>query len=315
MPDGTHVGNRVGGPAIEAEGLGKRYRRGWALKDCSFRVPAGRVCGLVGPNGAGKSTLMGMAANLLQPTAGSLRVFGDDSRTAAAARRTSFLAQHKPLFRRFTVNEILRMGRELNPGWDQRTAEDIIRAGNVPFTARINTLSGGQRTRVAAALALGKRPDLLILDEPMADLDPLVRQELTQTLADDVAAHGTTVMMSSHLLSELENVCDYLVIIAEGRLRLAGEVDELVAAHTVITGPRTEPGYAAELARHKVIEQSVQGDTFTALVRRNGPVPPHWNSTAPGPEDLMMAYLRSPDSPALLTPSAQVGSHVRGVAA
>ncbi|MET7667800.1 ABC transporter ATP-binding protein [Micromonospora luteifusca] len=315
MAGGTRGGYHADGPAIEADGLGKRYRRGWALRDCSFRVPAGRICGLVGPNGAGKSTLMGMAANLIQPTAGSLRVFGDDSRTAAAARRTSFLAQHKPLFRRFTVNEILRMGRELNPGWDQRAAEDIIRAGNVPFTARINTLSGGQRTRVAAALALGKRPDLLILDEPMADLDPLVRQELTQTLAEDVAANGTTVLMSSHLLSEVEDVCDYLVVIAEGRLRLAGEVDELIAAHTEVTGTRTDPGHTAELARHIVIKQSVQGDTFTAIVRRTGPTPPHWNTTVPGAEDLMMAYLRSPESPALLTPSAQAGSDVRGVAA
>ncbi|MEU4680280.1 ABC transporter ATP-binding protein [Micromonospora sp. NPDC023737] len=315
MADGTRVGNHAEGPAIEADGLGKRYRNGWALKDCSFRVPAGRICGLVGPNGAGKSTLMGMAANLLQPTAGSLRIFGDDSRTAAAARRTSFLAQHKPLFRRFTVHEILRMGRELNPGWNQRTAEDIIIAGRVPFTERINNLSGGQRTRVAAALALGKRPDLLILDEPMADLDPLVRQEMTQTIADDVAANGTTVLMSSHLLSELESVCDYLVVIAEGRLRLAGEVDELIAAHTVITGPRTDPGHAAELARHIVIEQSVQGDTVRAIARRTGTMPPHWNTTAPGPEELMMAYLRSPDSPALLTPSARAGSDVPGVAA
>src|SRR4051812_39778356 len=163
-----HVGGPAQEPAIEADGVGMRYRRGWALRDCSFRLPAGRICGLVGPNGAGKTTLMSIAANLLKPTTGSLRVFGAAPESAEAGRRVAFLAQEKPLYRRFTVAETLRLGRELNPGWDQGAAEAIVRAGKVAMHARIGTLSGGQRTRVAFAMAFGKRPDILLLDEPFS---------------------------------------------------------------------------------------------------------------------------------------------------
>lgn len=228
----------AGEPAIEAYGLGMRYRRGWALRDCSFRLPAGRICGLVGPNGAGKTTLLSIAAHVLQPTNGSISLFGEAPGSVESGRRTAFLAQEKPLFRRFTVAETLRLGRELNPGWDQRAAEDIIRAGNVPFDAKISTLSGGQRTRVAIALAFGKRPDLLMLDEPMSDLDPVVRHEIMGTLLAEAAERGTTVLMSTHVLAELENVCDYLVVVSGGGVRLAGDVDELMSVHTLVTGAK-----------------------------------------------------------------------------
>ncbi|MFF3249127.1 ABC transporter ATP-binding protein [Streptomyces sp. NPDC002870] len=291
--------------AIEAYGLGKQYRRGWALKDCSFRLPAGRVCGLVGPNGAGKTTLMGMAVNLLQPTTGTVRVFGAAPGSEEADRRTAFLAQEKPLFRRFTVAEILRLGRELNPRWDQKTAEEIVRSGNVPFTARIGTLSGGQRTRVAFALAFGRRPDLLVLDEPMSDLDPLVRHELMSVLMAEAAEHGTTVLMSSHLLADLENICDYLVVIASGGVRLAGEVDELLTAHTLLTGAHTGEGVPQDLARHTVVESRVSGRQVTALIRPDGPVAGTWQADPPNLEEVLLAYLRSPDTPPLISPSAQ----------
>ncbi|WP_189134397.1 ABC transporter ATP-binding protein [Wenjunlia tyrosinilytica] len=300
----------LGGPAvesaIEAHGLGKRYRRGWALKDCSFRLPTGRICGLVGPNGAGKTTLLGIAANLLEPTEGTLRVFGAAPESAEANRRGAFLAQEKPLFRRFTVEETLRMGRELNPGWDQKAAEDIVRAGNVPLGAKIGTLSGGQRTRVAFALAFGKRPDLLLLDEPMSDLDPLVRHELMGTLMAEAAEHGTTVLMSSHMLTELENVCDYLVVIAAGGLRLAGEVDELLAAHTLLTGAKAGEGLPRDITRHTVVESRVSGRQVNALVRPDGPIDGAWQTDTPNLEELLLAYLRVPDAPPLISPSAQV---------
>ena len=243
----TGYGGSAETAAIEARGVGRKYRRGWALRDCSFRLPAGRICGLVGPNGAGKTTLMAIAANLLEPTTGTLRVFGEAPESAEATRRTAFLAQEKPLFRRFTVAETLRMGRELNPGWDQRAAENIVRAGNVPFDAKIGTLSGGQRTRVAFAVSFGKRPDLLLLDEPMSDLDPLVRHELMGTLLAEAAERGTTVLMSTHMLAELENTCDYLLVIAGGGLRLAGEVDELRTAHAVLTGVHSDGRTPPEL--------------------------------------------------------------------
>ncbi|MEU8928023.1 ABC transporter ATP-binding protein [Kitasatospora sp. NPDC048545] len=292
--------------AIEAHGLGKRYRRGWALKDCSFRLPAGRVCGLVGANGAGKTTLMGMAVNLLKPTTGTVRVFGAAPGSTEANRRTAFLAQEKPLFRRFTVAEILRVGRELNPRWDQKTAEEIVRSGDVPFTARISTLSGGQRTRVAFALAFGRRPDLLVLDEPMSDLDPLVRHELMSVLTAEAAEHGTTVLISSHLLADLEDICDYLIVIASGGVRLAGEVDALLAAHTLLTGARTGAGVHQDLARHTVVESRASGPQVTALVRPDGPLVGTWQADTPTLEEVLLAYLRSPDTPPLISPSARI---------
>lgn len=293
--------------AIEAYGLGKRYRRGWALRDVSFRLPTGRVCGLVGPNGAGKSTLMGLATDMVRPTAGALRIFGAAPGATEAVTRTAFLTQEKPLFRRFTVAETLRLGRELNPRWDQRVAEDLVRAGQVPLEARIGTLSGGQRTRVAFALAFGKRPDLLILDEPMADLDPLVRRELMATLTAAAAERGTTVLISSHMLAELEHVCDYLVVVANGGLRLAGEVNELRAAHALFAVP---PGASLPAGSpHQVIESEPHGGAGRpgVLVRLGAPIQYGGQAEPPTLEELLLAYLRSPEAPPLITPGARPG--------
>ncbi|WP_329529671.1 ABC transporter ATP-binding protein [Streptomyces sp. NBC_01462] len=296
----------AGEPAIEAYGLGMRYRRGWALRDCSFRLPTGRICGLVGPNGAGKTTLLSIAAHVLQPTNGSISLFGEAPGSVESGRRTAFLAQEKPLFRRFTVAETLRLGRELNPGWDQRAAEDIISAGNVPFDAKISTLSGGQRTRVAIALAFGKRPDLLMLDEPMSDLDPVVRHEIMGTLLAEAAERGTTVLMSTHVLAELENVCDYLVVVSGGGVRLAGDVDELMSVHTLVTGAKEGDGMPPALGQHTLVESRTSGRQFTALIRPEGPVTGPWDINPPTMEELLLAYLRSPDVPPLVTPTAQV---------
>ncbi|MFI7405398.1 ABC transporter ATP-binding protein [Streptomyces sp. NPDC049541] len=302
----------AGGPALEAHGLGMRYRRGWALRDCTFRLPAGRICGLVGPNGAGKTTLLNIAAHVLKPTQGSLSLFGGAPGSVESGRRTAFLAQEKPLFRRFTVAETLRLGRELNPGWDQRAAEDIVRAGNVPFDAKIGTLSGGQRTRVAVALAFGKRPDLLLLDEPMADLDPVVRHELMGTLLAEAGERGTTVVMSTHVLAELENVCDFLVVVSGGGVRVAGDVDELMTMHTVVTGAKEGEGLPDFLKYHILVEARTSGRQFTALIRPEGPVTGPWEAAAPSMEELLLAYLRSPDAPPFITPTAQVQGQAFG---
>ncbi|MFI9049222.1 ABC transporter ATP-binding protein [Streptomyces sp. NPDC053427] len=292
--------------AIEATGLGKKYRRGWALRDCSFRLPAGRICALVGPNGAGKSTFLGVATRLVQPTAGSLKLFGTPVSDPAVLERVAFLAQDKPLYPRFTVAETLRLGRELNPRWDQALAERIVRSGNVPLTARTGTLSGGQRTRVAFALAFGKRPDLLLLDEPMSDLDPLARHELSGLLMAEAAEHGTTVLMSSHMLSEMEDMCDYLVVLAEGRLRMALPTDALVSAHLLVTGLADGDGVPEELRRrHTVVESRVTGRQFTALVRPNGPLSDGWEAVPPSMEEVLLAHLRSPDAPTLIANEAR----------
>ncbi|MEV6236452.1 ABC transporter ATP-binding protein [Lentzea sp. NPDC051838] len=218
-------------PPVVAESLGKKYSRGWALRDCTLQIPQGRIVALVGPNGAGKSTLMGMITGLLRPTAGRIEVFGDVPNGRGMHAKVAFLTQAKPLYPQFTVTETLHYGRNANPTWDQRYAEDLIRKAQVPTQAKVGTLSGGQRTRVALALALGKRPRLLMLDEPLADLDPLARETVLQTLVEESREHGITVLLSSHVLAELENVCDHLVLLTNGRVRLAGDVHELLREH------------------------------------------------------------------------------------
>ncbi|MFF8555266.1 ABC transporter ATP-binding protein [Streptomyces sp. NPDC015501] len=289
------------GIAIEAHGLGRTYGRGGgghrALHDCSFRLPTGRVCALVGPNGAGKSTLLNLAAGLDRPTAGSLAVLGS-TRPGDVRDRVAFVPQDKPLYPQLTVADTLWAGGELNPGrWDRATADRI--AAPLPPKARVRSLSGGQRTRLALALALGKRPELMLLDEPMADLDPLARHELMGVLMAETAEHGTTIVMSSHILTELEGACDYLLFVDGGRVRLGGEAEDIVAAHALLTGR------AQDLSPHTVVESRTTGRQLTALVRREGPVDTAaWTVTQPSLEELLLAHLRSPDAPPLLTPSA-----------
>ncbi|WP_433546861.1 ABC transporter ATP-binding protein [Streptomyces sp. CA-294286] len=286
--------------AIEAFGLGKRYGRrpGWALNDCSFRVPAGHVCALVGPNGAGKSTLLAVLTGLLRQTDGEVLLGG---RTPAEARdRIAYVAQEKPLYGQLTIAETLEMGRDLNPvRWDMVTAERIVGDGDLNPKHRVRTLSGGQRTRVALALALGKRPELLLLDEPMADLDPLARHQLMGNLLAEAAESGATVVISSHILAELEGACDYLLLLDKGRIRLAGESEELIDAHALLTGP------VADLAPHTVVESRVTGRQITALVRREEAIGGDWQVNEPSLEELLLAHMRSPEAPALLTPSAE----------
>ncbi|WUB72514.1 ABC transporter ATP-binding protein [Streptomyces sp. NBC_00576] len=279
--------------AMEAAGLGKRFgRKGWALRECTFRLPAGRVCAVVGPNGAGKSTLLAHAAGLLRPTEGTLTVLGTSP--AEARERMAYVAQDKPLHPQLTVADTLRLGRELNPRrWDAAVAEGVVADGALDPDAKIRTLSGGQRTRVALALALGKRPELLLLDEPMADLDPLARHELMGTLMADAADNGTTVVMSSHVVAELEGSCDHVLLLGAGQVRLAGPLDDLLGAHALVTGP------AADLDGHTVIESRTTGRQTTALIRSGGRLAGTWQSATPTLEELVLAHLRSPAAPAL----------------
>ncbi|RMB81634.1 ABC transporter ATP-binding protein [Streptomyces shenzhenensis] len=285
--------------ALEAVALGKRFGRrgGWALRDCAFRLPAGRICAVVGPNGAGKSTLLALAAGLLGPTEGSVSVLGADP--ARARARVGFVAQGKPLHPQLTVAETLRMGADLNPGrWDRATAERVVTAGGLDPDARIRSLSGGQHTRVALALALGKRTELLLLDEPMADLDPLARHDLMGLLMGQSAQHGTTIVMSSHVVAELEDSCDHLLLLGGGRIRLAGDIDELLAAHTRLS----VPAGSADLSTHTVVESRTTGRQLSALIRPGAaPLPADWRTGPPTLEDLILAHLRNPGATALTT--------------
>ncbi|MET8678627.1 ABC transporter ATP-binding protein [Streptomyces sp. NPDC004647] len=288
--------------AIEATALGKRFsRRGdWALRDCTFQLPTGRVCALVGPNGAGKSTLIALAAGLIAPTEGTVTVLG--GHPADARPNIGYVAQDKPLYPQLTVAETLRMGADLNPGrWDTATAERVVAGGDLDPSARIRSLSGGQRTRVVLALALAKRPELLLLDEPMADLDPLARHELMGILMGTAAQYGTTIVLSSHMIAELEDSCDYLLLIGDRRVRLAGDIDDLLAAHTLITGParETTTGTGCDLGPNTVVESRTTGRQLTALIRPAGPLPDDWQTSEPSLEELVLAHLRSPATPPL----------------
>ncbi|MEW1647123.1 ABC transporter ATP-binding protein [Streptomyces sp. NPDC091219] len=285
----------TGTAAIEAAALGKRFGRrgGWALRDCAFRLPAGRVCALVGPNGAGKSTLLALTAGLLAPTEGSLAVLGEHP--GAVRERVAYVAQDKPLYTQLTVAETLRMGADLNTDrWDASVAERVVADGDLDPRSGIRSLSGGQRTRVALALALAKRPELLLLDEPMADLDPLARHEMMGLLMARAAESGTTIVMSSHVVAELENSCDHLLLIGDGQVRLAGDIDDLRAAHTLVSGPAD----AVDLGAHTVVESRTTGRQLTALIRPAAPLAAAWQAGPPSLEELVLAYLRNPAAPA-----------------
>src|SRR4051812_19128544 len=224
---------------LETDQLGKRYGRAWALRDCSLRLPAGRVAALVGPNGAGKSTLLHLAVGLLRPDSGTVRAFGaapyDNTGVLAGI---GFVAQDTPLYADFTAHELVTMGARMNREWDAGLARTRLAQLGIPPDRPVGKLSGGQRAQVALALALAKRPRLLLLDEPVASLDPLARREFLQSLMGSVADAGTTVLLSSHLLADLERVCDYLIVLNQARVRLVGAVDALVAEHCQLVGPR-----------------------------------------------------------------------------
>jgi ABC-2 type transport system ATP-binding protein len=278
--------------ALETRGLGRRYGSQWALRDCTLEIPRGSVTALVGPNGAGKTTLLRLAVGLTRPSAGSVRVLGLDPRADAAEAlpRVGFLAQEHPLFGGFTVAEMLRVGRELNPGWDDAAARKRIHELDLPLGKKVRRLSGGQRAQVALTLALAKRPELLLLDEPVASLDPLARREFMQSVLEAVAERELTVVLSSHILADLERVCDHLVILAGGRTQLVGGIEEIVASHRLLTGPRDE---AADVSRmHDVVRESHAERQTTLLVRANGHVyDSRWTVHELDLEEIVLAYL------------------------
>ena len=276
---------------LQASGLGKQYRRTWALRDCTLAIPEGRVAGLVGPNGAGKTTLLRLAAGMLAPTRGTITVLGALPATGPAQlARIGFVAQDTPVYARMTVADHLRLGAWLNPGWDDDLARRRIGQVSLDPGQRAGSLSGGQRAQLALTLALAKRPGLLLLDEPVASLDPLARRDFLRGLMEAVAAHGLSVVLSSHLIADLERVCDYLVVLVASRVRVAGEVSELLASHRRLSGPRRDPGTLP--AGQEVIEESHTDKQSNLLIRSGAPVrDPAWAVKPVSLEDLVLAYM------------------------
>jgi ABC-2 type transport system ATP-binding protein len=283
------------GAAIETMGTGRRYGDLWALQDCTVSLPAGSITALVGPNGAGKTTLLSMLVGLLPASAGQLRVDGSTpSSHSDFLARVGFLAQDCPLYKEFSVADMLHFGRAMNPSWDDALARGRIAAAEVPLTRRAGALSGGQRAQVALALAVAKRPRVLLLDEPLAALDPLARREFLKTLLDSASATGMTVLLSSHLIGELARVCDHLVVLRDGRLRIAGEIDELLAEHQRVAGSREDT--ARLPAAVEVLTRSAHERHATLLIRTRQPLlNPALTSSPVDLEELVLAYLERPD--------------------
>ena len=283
---------------IEANGLGMRYRRTWALRDCTLAIPHGRVVGLVGPNGAGKTTLLHLATGLLAPACGTISVLGEHPAAGPAElARVGFVAQEAPVYARMTVADHLRLGAWLNPAWDDELAQRRIGQLDLDTKQRAGSLSGGQRAQLALTLALAKRPELLILDEPVASLDPLARREFLQGLMETVAEHGVSVVLSSHLIADVERVCDYLVVLTASRVRVAGETEALLASHHRLSGPRRDP--RSYPASWEVIEESHTDKQSVLLVRTDEEIlDPAWTVRPVSLEDVVLAYMSQPNDAA-----------------
>jgi ABC-2 type transport system ATP-binding protein len=292
---------------LESRGLGKRYRQRWALTDCTLSVPPWHVVGLVGPNGAGKTTLLNLATGLLAPTTGTIEVLGGlPAASPALLAKVGFVAQDAPTYAGLTVADHLRLGAHLNPGWDAALAHHRIERLGLDPAQRAGKLSGGQRAQLALTLAIAKRPELLILDEPIASLDPLARREFLQSLMEYTAAHQVSVIMSSHLMADLERVCDYLIVLVGSRVRMAGEVEDLLATHHLLTGPRRDP--ATLPSGWQVISASQTDRQSMLLVRTGSPIDdPAWTVDQIGLEDLVLAYMTPPPGAASgRTPALEV---------
>jgi len=282
---------------IETHDLGKQYGRKWALRNCTMSIPEGKVTGLVGPNGAGKTTLLSLAVGLLTPTCGSITVLGGHPGDGPAQLgKVGFIAQDTPAYAGLSVGKHLLMGAYLNANWDQELARSRIDRLGLDPRQKAGTLSGGQRAQLALTMAIAKQPDLLLLDEPVASLDPLARREFLQGLMETVAGRGGSVVLSSHLISDLERVCDYLVLIVASHVQLAGDVAGLLATHHRLSGPRRDPRSLP--SGHEVIEQSHTGKQSTFLVRTDQPVlDPAWTVRPVTLDELVIAYLGQAQDP------------------
>jgi ABC-2 type transport system ATP-binding protein len=290
---------------IEARGLGKRYRRTWALRDCSLAVPAGSIVALVGPNGAGKTTLLNLLVGLIEPTEGTICVLdGEPAGSPKALDGVGFVAQDAPLYQNLTVGDTLRVIGNLNRRWDKARAAGRLAALGIPLDRKVGRMSGGQQAQLALTLALARRPRLLVLDEPLAMLDPLARFDFMDTVMTAASEDGLTVVLSSHVLAELERVADYLIVLAAGHLQVAGTVKDVLAAHRVLTAP---PGGGDRIPEAPGLVHVTGTGSRARMVVRAGEAeylpPKDWHVQSAGLEETVLAYLREPGASALPTPS------------
>jgi ABC-2 type transport system ATP-binding protein len=276
---------------IQTSGLTKRYRRVTALSDCTLSVPEGRISALVGANGAGKTTLLRLLTGLAAPTAGQVTVLGGTpGQDPAYLADIGFLAQEIPLYRRLTAQDHIGIGAHLNPRWDGALVQDRLASLRIPLDQPAGTLSGGQRAQLALALTLAKRPRLLLLDEPLAALDPLARQNFMAALAEAAAEGNLTIVLSSHLIADIERICDHLILLAASQVQLCGDTEALLAQHRVLTGPRKDTTAIARA--HTIVREDNTARQTTLLVKLNGPViDPTWAVDEPNLEEIVLGYM------------------------
>lgn len=279
--------------AVQTAGLGKKYGSFWALKNCDISIPAGSVCALVGPNGAGKTTLLKLLTGLNQPSEGSALVLNQKpEQQADYLADIGYLAQEVPLYKQMTAAQHLVLGAHLNKRWDGKLAKKRLEGLGIPLGKPVGKLSGGQRAQVGLAMALAKKPKLLLLDEPVAALDPLARVDFLTSLTEAVTdADGElTVVMSSHLLADLERVCDFVVILAAGQTQLCDEIDHVLKTHKVLIGPKTaETNHSA----YTIIKESHAANQTNLLVRLNDAKfhDPKWHVREADIEEIVLAYM------------------------
>ncbi len=286
---------------VEATGLGKRYGSTQALRDCSLAIPAGHVAALIGPNGAGKSTLLNLAVGLSAASEGVLTVLGGlQPGSPAALEGTAFVAQDTPLYKNVSAADMLHLTRNLNRHFDRAFAEARLGEMGIPLKGKAGKLSGGQQAQLALTLALARHPRLLVLDEPVAMLDPIARHDFMATVLAAAAEDGVSVLLSSQVLAELERVADFLILMSQGRVQVAGEVDELLAGHRMLTGPAAEAAYTDRPVVH-IRRGGVQAHLLVRATADDR-VPRGWESHPVGLEELALAYLREPDAAAQCGP-------------
>ena len=298
---------------IEASGLGKRYGSTWALRECTLAIPAGHVAALVGPNGAGKTTLLNMAVGLATPSAGRVTVLGGrPAGSLAALDGIAFVAQDTPMYKNLSAADMLHLTRNLNHRFDRHYAEARLADLGIPLKRKAGRLSGGQQAQLALTLALARHPLLLLLDEPVAMLDPIARHDFMATVLTAMADEGVSVVLSSHVLAELERVADYLIVLSRGQVQVAGEVDDLLASHRMLTGPAGEVARCAGRPVVQLRRGEVQAHMLVRATADN-PVPAGWEAHPVGLEELVLAYLREPGAASLPGPTLLRDAEPSGV--